>query len=207
MATPEDPIISPETSKRICAHMNDDHAVSVYAMAKRLLSGGSSSSITQSKLTQVTSAACHLQVVTCSGDVCEMHRLEYPLQPPLASAGEARSRLVSIHQTVCAPSWSWLFTKPLAVAVLLGTLGMIYVSHIDRTILPHPDVASLLYLTVVAHMVEVGLTVRSCRVDLKLPWATTLSWVVLVMITGIAIYSELQDLQRHVVGKEGKKKH
>ena len=84
---------------------------------------------------------------------------------------------------------------------------MIYVSHIDRSILPPPNVAaSLLYLTVVAHVVEVGLTVRSRRVNLKLPWTTTLSWAVLVMVTGIAIYSELQVMRR-LVGKVGKKKH
>ena len=122
--------ISADTSKRVCTHMNDDHSVSIYAMAKALLQGSGYGKITSATLKNVSLDGCDIAVVTCKGDLCEMKQLNYPFQPPLKTGSEVRPRMVAIHREVCAPQISWLVTHPDALAVLIVVALLGYGTHI-----------------------------------------------------------------------------
>ena len=62
---------------------------------------------------------CDIAVVTCTGESCEMKRVTYPFEPPLANSSEVRPRMVAIHKEVSAPQISWLVTDPFAFLVLV----------------------------------------------------------------------------------------
>lgn len=96
----EEEVISPETSKRICAHMNNDHAATLYAMirARSLVKRGFS--LTEARMKKITAEGCSLQAVSCSGDLCNIDKVEYEFDPPLRDASQARKRLVAIHREV-----------------------------------------------------------------------------------------------------------
>lgn len=115
--------ISPETSKRICDHMNEDHgntvflmAVNVYKINKKTKKSGWH--ISGARLQTISLTGCHLQVFICCGDLCEMERVIYPFIPPLESPSDARRRLIAIHHIVTAPKFYWLITKPLAASIV-----------------------------------------------------------------------------------------
>ena len=96
-------MITEETSKRICAHMNEDHAVSVFAMAKRSANLRDGFSISKATLQKVTMEGCHLQVMLCRGDACRVERVIYPFLTPLSDPSEIRSRLIEVHHEACRP--------------------------------------------------------------------------------------------------------
>jgi hypothetical protein len=116
--------ITPDTSSRICHHMNDDHGLSVYGMVISL--HNSKGEIKNAKMTKISLAECSLSYVVCRGDLCEMKTASYPFQPPLVSVAESRSRLVNIHNKVMSPDFLWLLTDPLAFGILLtcASLGL-----------------------------------------------------------------------------------
>lgn len=99
--------ITEEISQRICDHMNHDHYVTVYAMAKysvfykkRLRKF----SISHVKMKQITSISCIMSVTLCSKDVCEMMTIQYPLFPSIQyGTNELRLRLIMIHHKVLHP--------------------------------------------------------------------------------------------------------
>jgi hypothetical protein len=95
---------------RICTHMNDDHGLSVYAMAMRSLyasgkAGTTSSqslskiSLKNAKLSDISLKDYTLSYVYCNGDVCSMERVTVPFQQPfMTSPSDARS-VVSSSET------------------------------------------------------------------------------------------------------------
>lgn len=136
-------VISAETSARVCRHMNEDHAVSVYAMAARCLAKqqlqrqqeqqqGQGQPTTGWKLTsarmlQITAQGCHLQAISCtSGDLCEIKTVVYPFTPPLTHAAQVKSRLVAIHHQVLSPQWQWIYSKPFAMKFSISFAALAY---------------------------------------------------------------------------------
>ena len=171
--------VSSETNERICNHMNNDHAVSIYAMAKQQLmintnpSNGSSSSskhITEAKLTNVTLDGCTIKVITCSGDFCQQHKILYPFVPPkLTSSNELRSKMVQIHHNVTRPHPLLIIKhQPIAIVILFGIGMLLYGTILQyQGESPQDDDSSILnmilyskicpivfWLTVLAHCYE-----------------------------------------------------
>lgn len=97
--------IPPEVSKRICDHMNEDHAVSVYAMAKRVvkLPKEKGWKITSVLLKTVAMDGAELRLTLCRGDACKQQIVTYPFRPPLTEPSQIRSRMIAIHHRVCTP--------------------------------------------------------------------------------------------------------
>lgn len=140
-------IVSLETSKRICGHMNEDHSVTVYAMARQQLGlwlrqqqqqfhpndsfrkqyqwwwwwGGNKFPFSNAILKSVTAHGCQIQIILCNGDVCQMVTLDYPFQPPLKKDDkiheQLRRRFIEIHQQVCRP---YLTIGSVIVASIVG---------------------------------------------------------------------------------------
>lgn len=210
--------ISAETSKRVCSHMNDDHAVSVYAMAKAMLQGSAGTKITSATLKSVSLEGCDIAVVTCTGDLCEMKQFTFPFAPPLKSGSEIRPRMVEIHKQVCAPQISWLFTHPDALAVLIVCALLGYGTHVvgveelSANIEGNATINSILSMifgsaaffsrlvkyawifAVVAHAGEGLYVAHQAQHALKLEFKSRLLWFGMVCCVGFPITKEFLDL-------------
>ena len=130
--------VSSETNERICNHMNNDHAISVYAMAKQQLminnnnpwgsaTVRSQSHITEAKLLNVTLEGCTIKVITCSGEFCQQHKVVYPFVPPLTTSNGLRSKMVQLHSTVTRPHPLLIMKhQPISIAILFGIAMLFY---------------------------------------------------------------------------------
>lgn len=208
--------ISTETSARICKHMNEDHAVSVYGMVRHCVALPTGWKLTGAKMKKVTAEGCHLQAVMCNGDLCEMKQVVFPFVPPLAAAAQVKPRLVAIHHQALSPQWQWLFTKPLALILVTiwglfayGTIvlereGMtVYLDHIGLIKQLYPETEQIavaiqfvFYLTTVAHIFEASYAAYISKTCLKLNWNATVQWNIMVFIVGFPILNEIIALQK-----------
>ena len=218
--------ISLETSERVCAHMNEDHALSVYAMAKRKVSWPSDGAlwkISEASLRSVSMQGCVIQVVLCRQDLCQGQRVMYPFQPPLQNSSELRKRLVAIHHEVCRPPWRsiWL-GSPLAPTILLGFAGAAYCNlvlgldrlteHIESSSRLHSLISTCLgsattfshlvqfvfIFTFFAHTLEVLYVAKASR-ELKFSAATTAAWALQLFAAGFPVlqcFRELVEVDR-----------
>ncbi|GKY93180.1 hypothetical protein MPSEU_000285900 [Mayamaea pseudoterrestris] len=227
--------ISAETSQRVCTHMNEDHAVSVYAMAKSLLAQDPSvtanDSLTDATLTRVSLSACHMRAILCSGNVCEMKQLIYPLEPPLTSASELRPRMVAVHHKVTRPKVTWLWTKPLCRVILPVSIVLLYatfvicignlVSLIESKDIVHQlvsmtfgsarnfgnVVAFSAWFVVVVHSAEALYVFYHAVKTLKFHQDSALLWYAMVTMSGYPITAEFLDLLKfHRKTQAAKKK-
>lgn len=220
--------ISAETSTRVCQHMNDDHYISVYAMARNALKLGDDWKLTDAKMKKVTAEGCHLQAVTCSGDLCEMKPVVYPFVPPLTDVKQVKPRLVAIHHEVLSPQWEWLWTKAFALKFTLTTLALAYgalvLGHdgltqaLDQTNLiksfyPRTDIIALVlqaafYIIFVAHMAEAAVVAYTYRSVLKLNWQGVTHWIVMVLFIGYPIMKEgmaLKEIHQKKLNEKAEK--
>lgn len=211
--------LSDETSRRVCDHMNIDHAVSVFAMAKRLVGTLEPGfKISEAQLKKVTRLGCDIQAVTCRQDMCQVHRVVWPFEPPLRTSAELRQRLVAIHHKVCAPRLRWLIEKPVAIAIIalmlflnvcvliLGTSELRLVIESDAmlnqivsVLFGSAKVFALLvkvafYFAHSAHAAEAIYAAFHCFRTLKLQWKPTFQWIAPILFTGYPFLLELQTL-------------
>jgi uncharacterized protein with PQ loop repeat len=221
--------ISPEASKRICDHMNDDHMVSVYAMAKELIEYKRDWKLTGAKLKRVTAYGCEIQAITCSGELCEMLPVVYPFRPALKTAAQSRKQLVKIHQKVCSPKLEWLL-DPLPLGVIGISIFLAYGTLIlgipelkasienDESMnsmicslfgSPHifsQMVKAAFWFTVVIHSAEADYAIYKCRTTLKLDWITSMFWFATTCLVGYPVLGHLiQLIQIHDKSKAAQK--
>ena len=206
--------ISEDASKRICAHMNDDHYVSVYAMAKSLVQLKPNWKISAAIMKKVTPEGCTIQVITCSGDMCQSQNVVYAFDRAPVKPAELRPLLVAIHQKETSPKLSWLWTKPLLLVIVAGLLFAFWGAALANQdqLEHHFDVFTqhyigisppfqlckalryVLYFTAIAHLVEVVFLVYFGRKHIKLSTMATIKWSILVLFCGYPIFSEFADL-------------
>lgn len=215
--------ISDETSKRMCQHMNEDHAISVYVMAREVVSLKPGFKISGVRLKKVTLRGCEIQVVTCCNDLCEPLNVEYKFDPPLQSSAEARSRLVAIHQQLTKPKLSWFVTKPLVLIILPVWWFLIWASQIAgkediekvasnisllQFIDPSPEeqvrvfiifLNFAFFLTFVAHFCEAVFVVDKANSIVKVSPGSMLMWVFCVAAAGFPFLTEYYELYK--IGK------
>jgi hypothetical protein len=207
--------ISDETSKRVCKHMNEDHGLTIYAMARKMADQPADWHLTDAKLKKVTLEGCEIQAITCSGDLCAMEKVVYPFTTPLASASEVKQRMIVIHHSALSPEWGWIWTKPFAFkflvtfsvlaygSIVLGGKGMVaYLdqTHLLKSFYPRTDLVAgvlqlVFYVTFIAHIGEAAFAAHTCVTAFKLKWTGTLQWVVMIMLAGYPILTELMHLQ------------
>jgi Protein of unknown function (DUF2470)/Domain of unknown function (DUF4499) len=210
--------VSEETSTRVCTHMNDDHAVSVYAMARRVAPLDPRFKISEARMKKVTLDGCQIQVVACRQDLCQVHSVVFPFDPRLKSGAELRPRLVAIHHRVCAPQPGWLVRKPVAVTVLAMMAFLTYcmvglgpsqlrafieedkgLDRIVTVLFGSPKVFGVLvraafYFGHTVHAAEAVYGMYRCRQTLKLKWSATVQWTFMIALTGYPVLGELQSL-------------
>lgn len=206
--------ISDEASKRICTHMNDDHYVSVYAMAKSLVQLKPKWKISNAKLKKVTSTGCHIQVITCSGDMCESQNVVYQFDKAPVTQAELRPLLVAIHHKETSPKLSWILSKPLLLLIVPGLLFAfwgavladqeqlennfnVFSNHFLGVSSPFRlcrALSRVLYFTAIAHIFEVAFLVYFGKKSIQLSTWATIKWSLLVLFCGYPIFNEFIDL-------------
>ncbi|KAL3758825.1 hypothetical protein ACHAWU_007942 [Discostella pseudostelligera] len=216
MATAE---ISPETSDRICAHMNDDHAATIHAMIMSRLSHREevTCKIQNAKMISVTMKEYTLSFVLCNGDTCEMKKIAVPFDPPLTTSAEVRPRLIEDHHRALIPKFSWLITDPVmrmlfSACILLGLGTALGEEELVTRINEIPWARSFVefilgsstrfvnlvigawYFSLIAHTLEAIYTAYLCKTTLKMKPATTMKWFVLNVCTGFPIMNKVQEL-------------
>lgn len=117
--------------------MNDDHKISIYAMAKAALSSSSSVSsddkkkkLTNPRMKSISLSGYDLSFVLCSGEVCEMKNITIPFNPPLESSKEAKARIIEDHYKAFDPKASWIVTEPLTFLIFITCLSLAYATHV-----------------------------------------------------------------------------
>ena len=189
--------ISEETSKRICDHMNEDHAVSVYAMAKRQGPKPEPGwKMTSTTLMNVTMDGATINVTFCRGDACRQVPVIYPFTPALTEPHQIRSRMVAIHHQTCNPMHCYDHTLFPAIVVFFLTttyyaMGMNGPSS-DPTLTK--AMRDCCFLMSVAHT---GMAVYGTYLSnnvLKLKRRGTVNWFVAIFLSGWLGMKELLQL-------------
>jgi hypothetical protein len=211
--------INADTGRQLAKDLNANHPLTVYGMAKttsKSLSSGSH--MTTAKVKSVTNKGCDISLVTCRGDLCEMHNCLYEFRPPLKSAKELPQRLPAIYNQVCAPRISWLVTKPLALACLIGfgllgfgaeILGREGILELLEqaprlqqgvaTVIGTPQtfcdmVMRTWYVLVIVHIGEALWAAYHCVNTLKMDTTATLQWCLMIWAVGYPILMEFRSL-------------
>jgi hypothetical protein len=209
--------ISPETSSRICAHMNDDHAHTCHAIVISATSGRETGKVQHAKMTSVSMTGYSLSYVLCDGDACAMKEITIPFVPPLNSPDQVRPRLIDDHHRAMTPKFAWLVTDPIqrmifGVCILLG-VGMVLgreglgsavdgtpwaKSMIDSTFGSSARFAEAViwawYFSLAAHSLEGVYTAYLCKRVLKLKTGATMKWFVLNACVGFPIMNKVKEL-------------
>jgi hypothetical protein len=215
--------INDENQKRLAKGLHEKYPGLVYGMAKASSKKNASAGaeITSLKVKKITNEGCEISLVTCRGDLCEMNNFTYSFNPPLNSLEELLDahRIKQLHNQVLSPKLRWLFTDPLAfliltVFVLLGYATLIIgmegiLEFLTKAPRLENEVTSIFqsprifgycvfvgfWITIVAHAVEAGMTVRFCAQTFpRLGVAPTAMWAFLVFCVGFPILSRLQEL-------------
>ncbi len=211
--------ISPETSARICSHMNDDHATTIHAMAVSHLSPreGATCKVKNAKMISVNMKEYNISFVLCSGESCEMKKCAVSFDPPLTSPAEIRPRLIKDHHKSLIPKFTWLITDPvmrmlfgacllLGVATALGEEEL--VARINNSLWARSIVSLVFgttsrfvklvigawYFSLMAHTLEAIYTAYLCKTILKMKLGTVMKWFALTVCTGFPIMNKVQEL-------------
>jgi hypothetical protein len=210
--------ISADVSRQLGKDLTERYPATVYAMAKACHKLAPGSKITSTKVKAVTNSKCEVALVTCRGDLCEMHNAVYAFHPPLASADDFQKRISTIHNDVCAPKLYWLVTNPLALIIFITISGLAYgtlVLGVNGMVealaqAPHLEegvetifgstqtfayaVWGAWYFAIIAHGIEAFIAVQHCSNTLQLEAGPTTTWAFLTFCVGYPIFSQLQEL-------------
>ena len=203
-----------EAGEFLVREINAKYPVMVYVMTKKAGDIPPGSKITSCKVTKVTNTECEVSYVTCRGDACSMpKKAVYKFHPPLGD----KVFLLKIQSSICAPKFHWLFTKPLALFILVlciilfSPLAILGVDEMTRLIRTMPDVDAVVTtifgsahlfsiavlaawaFAVVAHAVEAVIAYRFCE---RMPFANhhSSAWAMLIFLVGWPIFCEIKEL-------------
>jgi hypothetical protein len=209
--------INADTGRKLAKDLNANHPLTVYGMATTSKSLSSGAHMTTAKVKSVTNKGCDISLVTCRGDLCEMHNCLYEFRPPLNSAKELPQRLPAIYNQVWAPRISWLVTKPLALKILVvcgllgygteilgmeGMLALLEQAPHDgflATVIGSPQalcyiVMGAWYVSVIVHLGEALWAAYHCVNTLKMDATATLQWFLAIWAVGYPIFIEFRSL-------------
>lgn len=232
----DDNILSEATSQRICKHMNEDHAVSVYGMANfiaqqqkqndtsitsitRNNKNSKKMEITQTIMKKITRNECTIQVVLCSGDICEMRTIQFPLTN-VQKVSQIRTKMVEIHQHVLQPQYIVPFTslKCIITGCFVSSIAFsTLILGVDNTntilqLRLVPELAytmskfipNLFWFLMTIHFIESTIVFYYARTKLKLSYESCLLWYVTVFVFGI---TALSPFFKQLVGRVNKNKN
>jgi Protein of unknown function (DUF2470) len=213
----EKPTFPDVTVKQICSHMNEDHAVSVFAMAKRVCPVSGGWRISSATMVDVMLEGCQLQVTLCKNkDLCRQEKHIYTFEPPISNPAHVKSKLIAVHHRVCRPDYtkpSFLFValNVLFLAFLMGYFGRAGLidfiekrpnlrRFVRRMIFDSATYATVtqtfFYLTVLAHGLLCAYVGYHARKTLKLTKTGTTEWCLATALGGLTVVGDLRELLR-----------
>jgi Protein of unknown function (DUF2470) len=194
----EEKTISSEVSQRICDHMNVDHAVSVFAMAKRVveLPKEKGWKISDAQLRTVTMNGAELRVTCCRGDACQQQSVTYPFLPPLSEPSQIRSRMIAIHHRVCLPFSCYDHALFPSVVVFFAVTAWYALWPGPPTTDPFLNkcLHDCFYLMLYGHLGLAIFGTYMCMSVLKLTRIGACHWFVAIFLSGYLGLRELQVL-------------
>jgi Protein of unknown function (DUF2470) len=194
----EESVISEETSRRICDHMNEDHAVSVYAMGKRKIEfpPGRGWKISKVSLQKVTLQGAELQVFMCRDNLCQDAKVTYHFEPPLQQPSQIRSKMIAVHQNVCSPISCYEHALFPAVLVFFASTSWFALGTGAARTDPALEntMKDCFHLLLFGHTCLALYGTYWSRSQLKLPWRVALKWFIAIFLSGWLAFKELQDL-------------
>ena len=175
--------------------VNQDHAASVLAMALAL-----DPTAKRARMASITKTSVTLDVV--DGKDPKRRSLVWPLDPPLADAGEARVRLVAIHHRVLRPAADQpagaVVFVVMAVVLLAGLTSVAFLQPLrDFCVLafPHKEgLKQLAGLLLFCHAIEALNALYVAKKKLKLGWGASLGWAAAALAVGVASLGRLNRL-------------
>ncbi|CAJ1941561.1 unnamed protein product [Cylindrotheca closterium] len=199
--------ISAETSKRICNHMNEDHAATVYAMAISTLpvmqQSNANLSVSDARMTSISLASATIKFVTCSGDLCQQKQEIIPFAPPLSSAKESRPRLIEMHHQVLFPRLHWFYSDSFCAQVMVLT-GLLIIApimawngslgHFVNLDKRESIVYGLSAVYFTAHLAEAFYSIYLSQWKLKLGRLSSFCWFLMIFLAGLPITKKLVKL-------------
>mmetsp|Transcript_63643 Transcript_63643/g.183075 ORF Transcript_63643/g.183075 Transcript_63643/m.183075 type:complete len:221 (+) Transcript_63643:113-775(+) len=208
------PGIDAAMSKQLATEMTEKYPVMVYCMAKQVGEIPAGSKISSCKVLSVSNTECEISYVTCRGDACAMPKKAiFKFNKPLGD----KIYMKRLQSDICAPKFSWLFTKPLALLILvtcaflsicamgLGVSGM--TEQLDR--MPRTEKAIAMIfgsahnfavtvlmswcVAVFFHFIEATVAYKWCE---RIPFSNqhSSSWALLVFLVGWPIFTEIKEL-------------
>ena len=192
-------------SKRVCKHMNDDHAASCLGYAWSL---AGITSATSAKLTAVNSHGFDLLCATSATDpdgntVQITSRVAF--KPPLKSDAELRERMVALHKVALEPKIRYLL-PPLASLPLSAMTLLAATVWNPTTVITSPvhslgilllrsreNYQALLVAALAIHTIEASVAAWYAK-RLKLPTLSCLGWFGLTLAGGNGTLQVLQQL-------------
>ena len=181
-----------KSSDRICKHMNDDHAASVLGMAMMVWPKARRARMVALKADAVVLAAA-------DADGSSTRSLSLPLDPPLASPGDARPRLVEIHKVALSPALDMPLAGVLAalMAVLFAAAFTDYLPAVTAFFaVAFPDgdcVRKLVYFTCAVHSLEALYAAYLAR-SLKLGAGACAGWGLAALAVGVGALNRIVPL-------------
>lgn len=200
--------------KRICNHMNEDHAVSVFAMAKRVCKPSGGWKLTGATMNGVNLAGCQIQATLCKKTLCRQEKCKYTFDPPISNPAHVRSKLIAVHHRVCRPDWSklsflFIATNFLFMAFLVNYIGrdemVDFIEQrrglrriIRRLVFNSETFAAVVqfifYFTLIGHGLLCVYAGYNARKQLKLTKTGTTEWSLATLLGGLSVVGDLRDL-------------
>ena len=199
--------------------MNEDHAISIYAMSKQKLGASAGGQLSNVKLKNVSLNGCRIQAIKCSGMMCEQQLIDYPFNPSLTNASQVRSKMVEIHHNVMKPQILTIVkSQPISILIVIAYAVLFYGTLIQQGILSMPSsivngtlsddsiyywINLLLnhmicpigfYVTSIAHCYEMLHVIYHSRKTLQLSLTNLMLWSIVVFIGGFPFWNEYKDL-------------
>lgn len=201
--------------------MNEDHAVSIYLMAKAVVLLKSGWKLTGARLKKVDAVGCHIQAILCCGEMCQAQNVLYPFEPPLKDEAELRKRVIEIHNKEIKPKLKWFVTKPMSLVILTMWLFVIWASRIadkeyvremvgryfedllsfftSERVLSTTAFVTWFFdfvfgLTLAAHILEALFVALRATKALKLSTDSTIVWLLTALVVGFPFFKELVEL-------------
>jgi len=215
--------------------MNDDHAVSVFAMVKCSLGKSKSHKISNCKMTSISLEEATFSYVECTSTsgtgTCAMKNTTFVFHPPLETMKDMRPRLVDLHHDLLTPKLKSLVTEvPCAIIIcILLLFGYItyFVDDLEQVILSKNlklagSCISMIFgciqslekliektfiFAVVAHILEACYGAFLSHKVLKLKMKSTLLWFLAISCAGYLMTSKIMEFSNvHLESKKSKKK-
>ncbi|KAL7520694.1 hypothetical protein ACHAWX_005401 [Stephanocyclus meneghinianus] len=197
------------SEEHICQLMNSNYAACVHALALHHVQSSNSKSnkikVSFAKMDKINIDKCTLTFVECDSEsMCMMKSAEILFNPPLVSVNDAPSRLLVESRKAMAARWSWLYSEPLTLFVLVVMLVLGYITFIldqdglqfaiDNTPLAsklltwtfgsvgvfYSAVSGSLYVAVWLHVLEASYVAVKLYTKLTLPVAAAVNWFLLL---------------------------